>query len=1003
VPADTVYFMALDTPATQKWVARQFPASGCAGPCFPQNNSATTLAQGVVDQSRGALFLFRSNANTNSAANYTAVDNDVWRLDLTPGAEAWSLVSGADPFSGGCSTSDPVNKLRTALVYNGANDTIVCEHFESYAAVGASWLVPSLALLGHANTGAAATLASATYQWAWDASTSAPAKAWALLDDGTANKVSRVVEVTPGNPSGAVTLAANNAPPATSVGASVAVDALGGRMFVFGGVPRVGNGTVSQELLRFDFASGLWSTVVPNSPLPAARGGARMLFVPSQKLVYVGGGCAVMDGNYGRCSSTPFSDLWALDVSTSSTPPQANRPPVFDLLAPGLNVAEGQTLNLTLRATDADGDAITLGASAFPANASLTDNGDGTGKLVYQPGYGVSAGASVSVTALINATDARGAVTQLTVPITVTNTNRAPVIQHHADLTIGETAQVTVTTNATDPDGSALTYGFSLTPGGIALVQGSGAAANTATLTAPLGSAGTYRLTATASDGALTASDAYNVVVQSAQLVQVANTGGAQPPLGSATGALALDALHSRLVFLDTFTAPDTVWFMPLTTPAAQTWAAKTFPATGCGGPCYPTSPSAANVAQSVVDQRRGVLFLFRSNSSGQGVAADDDAWRLDLTPGAEAWSRLSTTNPYTNGCGQYLPGNYRTALLYNAANDTIVCEHMTAQPAAGAGYLASGGQYFQHATNGGAASASTYGPQWSWDASQAKAWALVDDGTAAQLSRVVEITPGFPNSTAVNLAANNAAPILPFGASTAVDTLGGKLYAFGGRARVGNASATSDLYLFDLGSGLWSQLVPNSALPAPRNLAHMVFVPSQKQIYIAGGCTVVDAYNRYSFGPVSDLWALDVSGNAAAQVTNRAPAWDPIAANLTVAEGATLTLNVHATDADGDTITLSSSGSVANAAFVDNGLGSGKLTYTPGFGVSTGASVQRWTLSCGAPSSTAAWPASAAPGAATTSTSSTSPRASGRSSSRTARGRRCGRSRGWSTCPRRS
>ena len=932
IPADTIYLMALDTPATQKWTARSFPPSGCGAPCFPPNSTATTTAQGVVDQARGALFLFRNNSTTfNSSA-----DNDVWRLDLTPGAEAWNQVSASDPFTGGCGAPDVVNKQRTALIYNAANDSIVCEHFEGFVTNGAAWLVASQTQVAHTTSGAAAALATGSYQWASDASQS---KTWALLDDGTANRVTRVVEITPGNPSTSATLVANNTPPLTSIGAAAAVDSLAGRMFVFGGVARTGNALISAELLKFDFASGLWSPVAVNSALPAARMGARMLFVPSQKLLYIGGGCAQTDGFYGRCNGSPLSDLWVLDVSTATVPPRPNRPPIWDLVAGNLAVAEGATLTLNLRATDPDADAISFAGSALPANASFTDNGDGTARLVYQPGYAVSSGANVAVTAVLTATDARGASTQLTLSITVTNVNRAPVIQHHLDLTIGETASVVLTTAAADPDGTALNFGFSVSPGGLSLVQGSGAAANTATVMPPLGSAGTYKITATASDGSLTASDVYNLVVQVAQLVPVQNLGGATPPLGSTSGTLVYDPVHNRLVFVDTFAAPDTVWLMPLSTPAAQTWTVKTFSATGCGGPCYPTGATSANTAQGVMDARRGALYLFRSN--GGGALVDDDAWRLDLTPGAEAWSRLTYANPYLNGCGQTSPSNDRTALIYHAANDTVLCEHLTTQPLAGAGWTANGLTLFPHATAGAAAAATASSGAWSWDATNAKVWGLLDDGNTPPYSRVVEITPGYPSSSAVTLAPANSAPLAAVGASIAVDAIGGRLYAYGGAPRVGYASASSDLFVFDLTSGLWSQLVPNSALPTPRSAARMLFVPSQRLIYLGGGCSAVDGYQRCYGTIYKDLWALDVSGGTTPPAQNHSPAWNPIAGNLTVAEGATLVLNVQATDADADPISLSVSGGVANAAFVDNGGGSGKLTYSPGFGVSTGIPVQ--------------------------------------------------------------
>jgi hypothetical protein len=42
-----------------------------------------------------------------------------------------------------------------------------------------------------------------------------------------------------------------------------------------------------------------------------------MVYVPSQKLIYVGGGCANVD-QYGRCVGTTYSDLWTLNVDPAS-------------------------------------------------------------------------------------------------------------------------------------------------------------------------------------------------------------------------------------------------------------------------------------------------------------------------------------------------------------------------------------------------------------------------------------------------------------------------------------------------------------------------------------------------------------------------------------------------------------------------------------------------------------------------------------------------------------
>jgi len=64
-----------------------------------------------------------------------------------------------------------------------------------------------------------------------------------------------------------------------------------------------------------------------------------------------------------------------------------NRPPEIGLIADQV-VNEGELLELTITATDPDGDPITLTMENLPNGASFTDNGDGTGKFSWTPDFG---------------------------------------------------------------------------------------------------------------------------------------------------------------------------------------------------------------------------------------------------------------------------------------------------------------------------------------------------------------------------------------------------------------------------------------------------------------------------------------------------------------------------------------------------------------------------------------------------------------------------------------
>jgi len=63
------------------------------------------------------------------------------------------------------------------------------------------------------------------------------------------------------------------------------------------------------------------------------------------------------------------------------------------------SVNEGRMLLVTVSASDPDGDAITLSAPDLPSFAMFSDEGDGTGTLMFSPGYRDSGRYTVTVTA----------------------------------------------------------------------------------------------------------------------------------------------------------------------------------------------------------------------------------------------------------------------------------------------------------------------------------------------------------------------------------------------------------------------------------------------------------------------------------------------------------------------------------------------------------------------------------------------------------------------------
>ncbi|MCB2230792.1 right-handed parallel beta-helix repeat-containing protein [bacterium] len=81
-------------------------------------------------------------------------------------------------------------------------------------------------------------------------------------------------------------------------------------------------------------------------------------------------------------ADSALADTVEFDITVDNT----NRAPVLDPIGPQA-VEEGQTLNLTVTASDPDGETPDCSALSAPAGASFSDNGDGTADFDFVPGY----------------------------------------------------------------------------------------------------------------------------------------------------------------------------------------------------------------------------------------------------------------------------------------------------------------------------------------------------------------------------------------------------------------------------------------------------------------------------------------------------------------------------------------------------------------------------------------------------------------------------------------
>ncbi|MBI5867790.1 MAG: hypothetical protein HZB43_05815 [candidate division Zixibacteria bacterium] len=142
----------------------------------------------------------------------------------------------------------------------------------------------------------------------------------------------------------------------------------------------------------------------------------------------------------------------AADVAWFAIQFPGGQAPVLDSIR-AQAVAEGANLTFRTHATDADGTTPTFTVVGAPLNSTFVDSLNGAGSFVFNPDY-TQAGV-INVTFI--ASDGTLADSEV-VAITVTNTNRVPVLDSIRAQSVAEGANLTFRTHATDPDGTNPTF-----------------------------------------------------------------------------------------------------------------------------------------------------------------------------------------------------------------------------------------------------------------------------------------------------------------------------------------------------------------------------------------------------------------------------------------------------------------------------------------------------------------------------------------------------------------
>ncbi len=229
----------------------------------------------------------------------------------------------------------------------------------------------------------------------------------------------------------------------------------------------------------------------------------------------------IQSANYLVTFVTSDGVLADSEVVTITVNEAGNQRPVLAAIG-GKIIGEGAVLTFGLTATDPDQTFPGFLAFGLPANASLTDQGGGNATFTFTPNFNQAAIYSVIFVAF----DGSLADSE-TVTITVTNTNRAPILAGIGPRTVAEGANLSFGTSATDPDGVIPTLTAVGLPANATYVN-NGNGTGSFNFNPNFSQAGVYNVTFIASDGSLADSEVVAITVTGTNLAPVLATIGAR-------------------------------------------------------------------------------------------------------------------------------------------------------------------------------------------------------------------------------------------------------------------------------------------------------------------------------------------------------------------------------------------------------------------------------------------------------------------------------------------
>ncbi|NNF66833.1 MAG: DUF642 domain-containing protein [Gammaproteobacteria bacterium] len=236
---------------------------------------------------------------------------------------------------------------------------------------------------------------------------------------------------------------------------------------------RSGNGARSANVVVNGITLAALSTAVK---VPAYQSGS-VVFQPN------GSGNATLEF-ISTSAATPvgliLDDIRVVAVNVS------NNPPTITPVADQTN-NEGDTVSLSINASDPDNDTLIYSAGGLPSNLSINNNtGLISGTTTAAGTYNVS----------VSVSDGNGGTANDSFVWTVNSSgNNPPTITPVADQTNNEGDTVSLSINASDPDNDTLTYSAGGLPSNLSINSNTGLISGTTTVP------GTYNVSVTVSDG----------------------------------------------------------------------------------------------------------------------------------------------------------------------------------------------------------------------------------------------------------------------------------------------------------------------------------------------------------------------------------------------------------------------------------------------------------------------------------------------------------------------